>query len=105
MLGGDSGQPVQRGSSAVDLNTYITAVFCLADDWLQEQESPRRRGPATDISDSEGLTPSRSSASSSAWRPRRVFTPTSGGTTVSGSPPSVGSTAPVSPSTWPGFGH
>jgi hypothetical protein len=40
----------------VDLNTFITAVFCLADDWLREQESPRRRGPAPELSDSEVLT-------------------------------------------------
>ena len=40
----------------MDLNTFITAVFCLADDWLREQESPRRRGPAPKLSDSEVLT-------------------------------------------------
>jgi hypothetical protein len=40
----------------VDLNTFITAVFCLADDWLQEQQPPRRRGPAPELSDSEVLT-------------------------------------------------
>jgi hypothetical protein len=40
----------------VDLNTFITAVFCLADDWLQGQEPPRRRGPAPELSDSEVLT-------------------------------------------------
>jgi Transposase DDE domain len=40
----------------VDLNTFITAVFCLTDDWLQQQESPRSRGPAPELSDSEVLT-------------------------------------------------
>ena len=40
----------------MDLNIFITAVFCLADDWLREQGSPRRRGPAPDLSDSEVLT-------------------------------------------------
>jgi hypothetical protein len=40
----------------VDLNTFITAVFCLVDDWLQQQESPRSRGPAPQLSDSEVLT-------------------------------------------------
>jgi hypothetical protein len=40
----------------MDLNTFITAVFCLVDDWFQEQEPPRRRGPAPELSDSEVLT-------------------------------------------------
>jgi hypothetical protein len=40
----------------VDLNTFITTVFCLADDWLHEQQPPRRRGPAPELSDSEVLT-------------------------------------------------
>jgi hypothetical protein len=40
----------------VDLNTFITAVFCLTDDWLQQQASPRSRGPAPELSDSEVLT-------------------------------------------------
>lgn len=40
----------------MDLNTFITAVFCLTDDWLQQQESPRSRGPAPELSDSEVLT-------------------------------------------------
>jgi hypothetical protein len=40
----------------VDLNTFITAVFCLTDDWLQQQESPRSRGPAPELCDSEVLT-------------------------------------------------
>ncbi len=40
----------------MDLNTFITAVFCLADDWLQEQKPSRRRGPAPELSDSEVLT-------------------------------------------------
>jgi hypothetical protein len=40
----------------MDLNTFITAVFCLVDDWLHQQESPRKRGPAPELSDSEVLT-------------------------------------------------
>ncbi|MDP8947882.1 MAG: IS982 family transposase [Actinomycetota bacterium] len=40
----------------MDLNTFITAVFCLTDDWLQQQASPRSRGPAPELSDSEVLT-------------------------------------------------
>ena len=40
----------------MDLNTFITAVFCLADDRLQEQKPSRRRGPAPELSDSEVLT-------------------------------------------------
>src|SRR5215216_3436564 len=40
----------------MDLNTFITAVFSLTDVWLQEQEPPRRRGPAPELSDSEVLT-------------------------------------------------
>jgi Transposase DDE domain len=40
----------------VDLSTFITAVFCLIDDWLQGQEPPRSRGPAPELSDSEVLT-------------------------------------------------
>jgi hypothetical protein len=43
-------------STLVDLNTFITAVFCLTDDWLQQQQSPRSRGPAPEFSDSEVLT-------------------------------------------------
>jgi hypothetical protein len=40
----------------VDLNTLIITVFCLVDDWLHEQQPPRRRGPAPKLSDSEVLT-------------------------------------------------
>jgi hypothetical protein len=39
----------------VDLSTFITAVFCLTDDWLKEQRI-RRRGPAPKLADSEVLT-------------------------------------------------
>lgn len=40
----------------MDLNTLIITVFCLVDDWLHEQQPPRRRGPAPKLSDSEVLT-------------------------------------------------
>ncbi len=39
----------------MDLSTFITAVFCLIDDWLKEQRI-RRRGPAPKLADSEVLT-------------------------------------------------
>jgi hypothetical protein len=39
----------------VDLNTFITAIFCPIDDWLKEQRI-HRRGPAPKLADSEVLT-------------------------------------------------
>ena len=39
----------------MDLSTFITAVFCLIDDWLKEQRI-RSRGPAPKLADSEVLT-------------------------------------------------
>ena len=39
----------------MDLSIFITAVFCLTDDWLKEQRI-RRRGPAPKLADSEVLT-------------------------------------------------
>jgi Transposase DDE domain len=41
----------------MDLNTFITAVFCLVDDWLvaQSKKLPQR-GPGPELSDSEVLT-------------------------------------------------
>jgi hypothetical protein len=44
-----------EGVSFVDLSTFITAVFCLVDDWL-EGEKLRQRGPSPELSDSEVLT-------------------------------------------------
>jgi hypothetical protein len=38
----------------VDLDTFITTVFCLIDDWLKEPRI-RRRGPAPKLADSEVL--------------------------------------------------
>lgn len=40
----------------MDLSTFITAVFCLIDDWLKGQRPLRRRGPAPKLSDSEVIT-------------------------------------------------
>jgi hypothetical protein len=40
----------------VDLNTFITAVFCVVDDWLIPQKKLRQRGPNPELSDSEVLT-------------------------------------------------
>ncbi len=37
----------------MDLSTFIVAVFCLTDDWLQGQEKLRQRGPSPKLSDSE----------------------------------------------------
>lgn len=42
-------------SLAVDLNTFIVAVFCLIDDRIKDRRI-RRRGPAPKLSDSEVLT-------------------------------------------------
>src|SRR3954466_15008290 len=39
----------------MDLSTFITAVFCLTDDWL-EGKKLRRRGPSPELSDYEVLT-------------------------------------------------
>jgi Transposase DDE domain len=39
----------------VDLNTFITAVFCLTDDWLKGKKL-RRRGSRPELADSEVLT-------------------------------------------------
>jgi hypothetical protein len=39
----------------VDLSTFIVAVFCLVDDWL-EGKKLRQRGPDPELSDSEVLT-------------------------------------------------
>ena len=40
------------------LNTFIVAVFCLIDDWLEARFSRplRQRGPTPELSDSEVLT-------------------------------------------------
>ena len=41
----------------MDLNTFITAVFCVVDDWLVAQNKKlRQRGPGPELSDSEVLT-------------------------------------------------
>jgi hypothetical protein len=71
----------------VDLNTFITTVFCLADDWLHEHQPPRRRGPAPELSDSEVLTIEIVGEFLGIDAHTRAFTPTSGGTMVSGSLP------------------
>jgi hypothetical protein len=60
----------------MDLSTFIVAVFCLTDDWLEEKEL-RQRGPSPQLSDSEVLRLSRSWASSSASTPTGASTPTS----------------------------
>ncbi len=39
----------------MDLNTFITAVFCLIDDWLEGKEL-RQRGSRPELADSEVLT-------------------------------------------------
>jgi hypothetical protein len=39
----------------VDLNTFIVAVFCLVDDWLEGRKL-RQRGPSPKLSDAEVLT-------------------------------------------------
>jgi Transposase DDE domain len=50
-------KPIQAKwrSLAVDLNTFIVAVFCLIDDRVKDRRI-RRRGPAPKLSDSEVLT-------------------------------------------------
>ena len=40
----------------MDLDSFIVAVFCLTDDWLERQEKLRQRGPKPKLSDSEVLT-------------------------------------------------
>ena len=40
----------------MDLNTFIIVIYCLIDDWLQDQPKYRRRGPQPTLSDSELLT-------------------------------------------------
>ena len=39
----------------MDLNTFITAVFCLIDDWLKDKKL-RQRGSRPELADSEVLT-------------------------------------------------
>ena len=39
----------------MDLNTFITAVFCLTDDWLKDKKL-RQRGSRPELADSEVLT-------------------------------------------------
>ena len=39
----------------MDLNTFITAVFCLTDDWLKGKKL-RQRGSRPELADSEVLT-------------------------------------------------
>ncbi len=43
-----------EGVSFMDLSTFIVAVFCLVDDWL-EGKKLRQRGPCPELSDSEVL--------------------------------------------------
>ncbi len=40
----------------MDFITYMTTVFCLTDDWMQQQPRIRQRGPKPVLSDSEVLT-------------------------------------------------
>jgi hypothetical protein len=40
----------------VDLSTFIVAVFCLVDDWLEGGRQLRRRGPKPKLADPEVLT-------------------------------------------------
>ncbi|MGI8550379.1 MAG: hypothetical protein ACR2PL_06200 [Dehalococcoidia bacterium] len=43
----------------LDLDTFLTAVYCLVDDWYREQIAPRkpvRRGHRPEVTDSEVLT-------------------------------------------------
>ena len=40
----------------MDLDTFIVAVFCLTDDWVEGQELLRQRGPTPKLCDTEVLT-------------------------------------------------
>ena len=40
----------------MDLDTFIVAVFCLTDDWIEGQKPPRQRGPTPELCDTEVLT-------------------------------------------------
>ena len=40
----------------MDLSIYIISVFCLIDDWLEEEPKLRQRGPKPELADSEVLT-------------------------------------------------
>lgn len=40
----------------MDLNTFITVIYCLIDDWLPTLPKYRQRGPQPKVSDSELLT-------------------------------------------------
>ena len=40
----------------MDINTFIVIIYCLIDDWLQEQPRYRSRGPQPTVSDSKLLT-------------------------------------------------
>jgi hypothetical protein len=54
-LGGDQTNRSERRSLAVDLNTFIIAVFCLIDDRIEDR-TLRARGPLPKLSDAEVLT-------------------------------------------------
>jgi hypothetical protein len=45
-----------EGAPLMDISTFITAVFCLVDDWLKGRPKLRQRGPSPELSDSEVLT-------------------------------------------------
>ncbi len=40
----------------MDISTFLVIIYCLIDDWLQEQPKYRQRGPQPTLSDSELLT-------------------------------------------------
>src|SRR5215208_4735725 len=49
-------QSTQRRSLPMDLSTFIIGVFDLCEDWLNDQQPIRSRGPAPKLSDSEVIT-------------------------------------------------
>ncbi len=40
----------------MDVGTFIVAVFCTVEDWLEGEQPLRQRGPKPKLSDSEALT-------------------------------------------------
>ena len=40
----------------MDIGTFIVAVFCTVEDWLEGEQPLRQRGPKPKLSDSEVLT-------------------------------------------------
>ena len=83
----------------MDLDTFIVAVFCEVEDWLESQRPPRQRGPKPKLSDSEVLTIEAVGEFLGIDTDQGLYT-FFGGSTPSGSRPCRRSTAQHSHARW-----